>query len=265
MTTAVAKPRSRRLPNKQTHTVSRSLGVEPLEQPVARATKNPSRPTISLAQRRLEQGEPLVEPQGNLSPAYQQSKRLLDIVGAVCLLMVLGPVMLIVLLVLTVTTGGQPLFRQRRAGYLGRHFWLVKFRTMRLDADRIKEAIENEKDGPIFKNRRDPRITRFGRWLRKTSIDETPQLFSVLFGQMSLVGPRPLILSEVAQFEAWQRPRLAVKPGLTCFWQVSGRSEIGFEQWMRLDLRYLQCQSIWTDCKLLLLTPLSVVSGRGAY
>jgi lipopolysaccharide/colanic/teichoic acid biosynthesis glycosyltransferase len=110
-----------------------------------------------------------------------------------------------------------------------------KFRTMRLDADKVQHLVQNEKDGPIFKNRRDPRITRIGRFLRSTSIDETPQLISVLLGDMSLVGPRPPIAKEVAVYQPWQRQRLAVKPGLTCLWQVSGRSEIGFEQWVRMD------------------------------
>ena len=148
---------------------------------------------------------------------------------------------------------------------MGRPFWMVKFRTMALDADRRQHEVDNEHEGPIFKNRRDPRITAIGRWLRKTSLDETPQLLSVLFGQMSLVGPRPLPIDEVARFEPWHRGRLAVMPGLTCLWQISGRSEIGFEDWMHLDLWYVRNQSFWTDCKLLLLTPLSVISGRGAY
>ena len=142
---------------------------------------------------------------------------------------------------------------------------MLKFRTMAIDANRRQHEVANEKDGPIFKNRCDPRITRLGRILRKTSLDETPQLFHVLLGQMSLVGPRPLPVQETAQFQPWQRQRLAVKPGLTCLWQVSGRSEIGFEDWMRLDLGYLRKQSLWTDFELLLRTPASVLLGRGAY
>ena len=142
---------------------------------------------------------------------------------------------------------------------------MLKFRTMRPDADKLKHTVANEQDGPIFKNRRDPRITRLGRFLRKTSLDETVQLFHVLSGRMSLVGPRPLPVAEVAQLKAWHRRRLAAKPGLTCLWQISGRNEIGFEDWMRLDLRYVRHQSLWIDCKLLLYTPLSVLGGRGAY
>jgi len=223
------------------------------------------RPLPSLAQQRLAAGQPFVEPAGNLSLGYYQAKRLLDVVGALVLLVVLAPVMAAVFLILLVTTRGKPLYFQRRVGYLGRPFTMVKFRTMRPDADRIKHTVANEQAGPVFKNRRDPRVTRLGRILRKTSLDETPQLFQVLAGKMSLVGPRPLLASEVARFEPWQRRRLSVMPGLTCLWQVSGRSQVNFEQWMRMDLWYVKNQSLWTDLKLLLRTPWSVVTGRGAY
>jgi lipopolysaccharide/colanic/teichoic acid biosynthesis glycosyltransferase len=219
----------------------------------------------SLITRRIAAGQPFVEPQGNRSRGYLIAKRLFDIVGTLCLLLVLGPVMLVTFLALLITTRGKPLFWQNRTGYLGRPFRMYKFRTMRDDAASMQHEVENEKDGPIFKNRRDPRITRIGRLLRKTSIDETPQLFSILLGQMSLVGPRPLPVQEVAQFEQWHRSRLAVMPGLTCLWQVSGRSEIGFEDWMRMDIRYARAQNLKTDLRLLAKTPLSVISGRGAY
>ncbi len=202
---------------------------------------------------------------GNLSPAYQAAKRLLDVLGASGLLVVLGPLMLAVLLILLVTTRGKPLFWQRRAGYRGRPFWMLKFRTMVLNAAGRRHEVQNEQDGPIFKNRRDPRVTRIGRWLRKTSLDETPQLFNVLFGRMSLVGPRPLPLEEAARLDARQRRRMAVMPGLTCLWQISGRNTIGFQDWVRLDLWYVQNQGLWTDLKLLLYTPASVLSCRGAY
>jgi lipopolysaccharide/colanic/teichoic acid biosynthesis glycosyltransferase len=219
----------------------------------------------SLVRRHLESGVPLVRPAGNAQRHYQAVKRLVDIVGAAGLLVLLAPMMLAVFLVLCVTTRGRPLFWQRRAGYLGRPLTLVKFRTMRPGAATAQAAVTNEVGGPVFKNRRDPRVTRLGRFLRKTSLDETPQLFQVLLGQLSLVGPRPLDVDEVARFEAWQRRRLAVRPGLTCLWQVSGRSEVAFEDWMRMDLWYVRHQSLWTDCKLLLYTPGSVLTGRGAY
>ncbi len=224
-----------------------------------------SREPISLAARRLEAGRPLVSADGDLRLGYRAAKRLFDLLGTLGLLLVLGPIMLVVFLILLVTTRGKPFFCQRRSGYCGRPFPMLKFRTMAPDAARRQHEVRNEKDGPIFKNRRDPRITRIGGFLRRTSLDETPQLFNVLLGQMSLVGPRPLPVPEVAQFRAWHRRRLSVKPGLTCLWQISGRSEIGFEDWVRLDLWYVRNQGFWTDVKLLWQTPLSVIGGRGAY
>ncbi len=221
--------------------------------------------TISLALHRLRAGQPLVAPEGNLRIEYRAAKRLFDVIGSVALLILLSPLMLATWLVLLVTTRGKPLYWQRRLGYCGRPFTMPKFRTMTADADRRRHEVPNEKDGPIFKNRHDPRVTRIGRLLRKASLDETPQLFNVLWGQMSLVGPRPPVGEEVAQYQAWQRRRLAVKPGLTCLWQVSGRCEVGFEDWVRMDLWYLRNQCLWTDCKLLLRTPLNVLTGRGAY
>ena len=229
-----------------------------------RIREAPPRP-VRLADRR-PQSDPLpVTPGGNRSPGYRAAKRLLDVLGALGLLAVLGPVMLAVFLILLVTTRGRPLFWQRRAGYCGRPFLMFKFRTMVADAARRKHEVPNEQDGPIFKNRRDPRITRVGRLLRKTSLDETPQLFNVLLGRMSLVGPRPLPVEEVARLDVRQRRRLAVMPGLTCLWQISGRNNIGFEDWVRLDLWYVHNQGLRTDLKLLLYTPASVLSCRGAY
>ncbi|HZZ26588.1 MAG TPA: sugar transferase [Pirellulales bacterium] len=211
------------------------------------------------------QQTPYIWAEGNLSLEYLALKRVLDIVGSLLLLVLLSPILLTVLAVLVVTTRGKPLFRQRRVGHCGRHFWMYKFRTMRLDADKLQYLVRNEKDGPIFKNRCDPRVTRLGRWLRKTSIDEMPQLANVLLGHMSLVGPRPPVPKEVAKYKPWQRRRLAIKPGLTCLWQVSGRSDIGFEDWVRMDIWYLRHQSLWTDFKLLVRTPLKVITCKGAY
>ena len=222
-------------------------------------------PPESLIRRNLSAGLPLVAPEGNTSVAYQVAKRLLDIVGALVLILVLSPLLLTVLVVLSITTRGKPLFWQRRAGHLGKTFLMAKFRTMRLDADKVKHTVANESTGPVFKNRRDPRVTRLGRILRKTSLDETPQLFHVLLGQMSLVGPRPLDVREVARFDPWQIRRMAVKPGLTCLWQVSGRSDIGFEEWTRMDLWYVRNQSLLVDLELLWRTPLKVLGGKGAY
>jgi lipopolysaccharide/colanic/teichoic acid biosynthesis glycosyltransferase len=226
---------------------------------------NTIRTPVSLISRNLAAGLPVVAPAGNCSASYQFVKRTLDIVGSLVLILALSPLLLALLVILTITTRGKPLFWQRRAGHLGRTFWMAKFRTMRSDADTIKHTVANECAGPVFKNRRDPRVTRLGRILRKTSLDETPQLFHVLFGQMSLVGPRPLDVREVARFAPWQLRRLAVKPGLTCLWQVSGRSDIGFEEWSRMDLWYVRNQNLKTDLKLLLRTPTSVLGGKGAY
>lgn len=210
-------------------------------------------------------GELEIAPCGNRSRGYTLAKRTLDIVAGSVLLLLFSPVMLATLVVLTVTTRGKPLFRQQRVGRCGRTFTMLKFRTMHVDAALRQHAVVNEMDGPVFKNRRDPRITRLGRILRSTSIDELPQLLNVLAGQMSLVGPRPPILKEVLQYEPWQQRRLAVKPGLTCLWQVSGRNEIGFEDWVHMDLWYIDNQNLLVDFKLLLLTPVSVLSRRGAY
>ena len=219
----------------------------------------------SIALKNLEENRPIVAPGGNRSVGYQRIKRAMDIAGSLVLIVLFAPLMLAALIVLTITTKGRPLYSQVRVGYLGQRIRIWKFRTMCLDADKIQAKIENEKDGPIFKNRRDPRITKIGRWLRKTSIDEMPQLFSILIGDMALVGPRPPVIPEVAQYEPWQRQRLSVQPGLTCLWQVSGRSEIGFEQWVRMDLWYVRNQNLWTDLWLLFKTPLTVITGKGAY
>ncbi len=225
----------------------------------------PPERVISLVAQHLAAGCEIVAPQGNLSRGYRRVKRLLDLVGGLGLLVLLSPIMIATWLVLLMTTRGKPIFCQTRLGHCGRPFRMYKFRSMCLDAEWRQEEVANEQDGPIFKNHRDPRTTRIGRLLRVTSIDETPQLFNVLAGHMSLVGPRPPVAREVAQYRAWQRRRLAVKPGLTCIWQVSGRSEIGFEDWVRMDLRYVRTQSLATDLKLLARTPWSVLNRRGAY
>ena len=217
----------------------------------------------TAVERQIEFWEVLAD--GNRSRVYHITKRLLDIVGAGVGIVLLSPIMLVTFLVLLVTARGKPLFFQTRIGECGRKFTLFKFRTMVVGAHKIQQSVKNEQDGPIFKNRRDPRITRIGTILRKFSIDEMPQLFNVLRGDMSLVGPRPPVEPEVRKYESWQLRRLAVKPGLTCLWQVSGRCEIGFTQWVRMDLWYIDRQSLLLDLILLAKTPWSVVTGRGAY
>ena len=207
---------------------------------------------------------PLVSPAGNRSSAYLFVKRTFDFVGGLVLLTLLSPLLLATLLILTITTKGNPIFCQQRLGYCGRPFRMYKFRTMVLNALELQARVANEKQGPIFKNFADPRVTRIGRFLRSFSIDEMPQLVNVIFGQMSLVGPRPPLACEVAKYEPWQLQRLAVKPGLTCLWQVSGRSEVSFAQWVEMDLWYLENQGVATDLNLLLRTPWSVITRRGA-
>ncbi len=194
---------------------------------LVRKIRPANRPTISLAQQAIAAGRPFVSSGDAPRLGYRVTKRAIDLVGAVVLLAALSPLMAAIFLVLTVTTKGKPLFFQKRLGCQGRPFRMAKFRTMVADAETRQAAVRNEQAGPVFKNRRDPRVTRFGALLRSASLDELPQLVNVLFGQMSLVGPRPPIAHEVARYEPWQRRRLAVKPGLTCLWQISGRCEIG--------------------------------------
>lgn len=241
-----------------------TLPLPPLFDRDAQRTPKASQNHVSLTDLRLAIGLPIVPAEGNRSRVYRTAKRAFDILGALVLLGLFAPIMATAWLVLMLT-GGKPLFRQVRLGYRGLPFVMYKFRSMLPDADRRLREVQNEKDGPIFKNRRDPRITRVGRFLRATSIDELPQLFNVLLGHMSLVGPRPPLAREVAQYEPWQRRRLAVKPGLTCLWQVSGRSEIGFEDWVQMDLWYIQHQNFLVDFMLLVKTPWSVLTRRGAY
>ena len=212
----------------------------------------------------IEGQMPLLPRGGNLSLGYRVIKRLLDVVGALALLVLLGPFMLVIGLILLFTTGS-PIFRQTRVGLCGQRFQICKFRTMRRDAQDLQAAVVNEQSGPVFKNRRDPRVTWLGYWLRKFSFDETPQLFNVLLGEMSLVGPRPPIPREVAEYAPRDCLRLAVKPGLTCVWQVSGRCDVAFDEWMGLDEWYVRNQSLRTDIDLLLRTPWSVLTCRGAY
>ncbi len=193
-------------------------------------------------------------------------KRAIDVLVSSLFLLVHAPLLLVLAVVVRLTSRGPVLFRQTRVGLGGRHFTLYKFRTMVENAEQLKEHLHsrNEQDGPVFKIRNDPRITWVGRFLRKFSLDEFPQMWNVLKGDMSLVGPRPPLHAEVAQYAVWQRRRLDVTPGLTCFWQVRGRSKISFTQWMRLDLNYIAQRSPWCDAKLLMETVPALVTGKGA-
>ena len=194
-------------------------------------------------------------------------KRALDVVGSVFGLLTLSPLLLVVAVLIKHTSKGPVLFRQERYGLNKRTFYIYKFRTMVENAEAAQAALEhmNQNSGPVFKIFADPRITKLGALLRKTSIDELPQLFNVLKGEMSLVGPRPLNTRDVGRFsEAWLMRRFSVKPGLTCLWQVSGRSNVSFDRWIELDLHYIDHWSLLLDAKILALTFPAVIKGQGA-
>lgn len=193
-------------------------------------------------------------------------KRLLDIIISTIALIFFSPLMLVVSLLIRMTSKGTVFFKQTRCGLNGRKFILYKFRSMVADAEALKDNLSdhNEMDGPVFKIKHDPRITPIGYFMRKTSIDELPQFFNVLKGDMSIVGPRPPLVSEVEHYEIWQRRRLSLKPGITCIWQVSGRNRIGFEEWMKMDLDYIDQWSLTLDFKLMFRTFWVVLTGYGA-
>jgi exopolysaccharide biosynthesis polyprenyl glycosylphosphotransferase len=201
--------------------------------------------------------------------SYLVAKRAIDVAVSAALLVLLSPVFLLLALAVKLTSPDGPVFyRWRVVGVNRKPFTGYKFRTMVANAEQLKPALleQNEMQGPVFKLRGDPRITPLGRILRRYSLDELPQLWSVLRGDMSLVGPRPPFAEEASRFEFWQRRKLSVKPGITCLWQVNGRNEIqSFDQWARLDLEYIESASLWLDCKILLKTIPVVLRGRGAY
>jgi exopolysaccharide biosynthesis polyprenyl glycosylphosphotransferase len=192
-------------------------------------------------------------------------KRLIDIVISGCALVVLFPFLLAVAVLVRATSSGPSVFRQQRCGLNGRRFVLYKFRSMVADAEAKRKELEhlNEKK-TIFKIANDPRLTPIGRWLRKYSIDEFPQLWNVLKGDMSLVGPRPPIAEEVSQYERWQRRRLRMRPGLSNLWAIEGRDALDFETMMKMDLQYIDNWSLLLDLKIILLTIPRVLSGKGA-
>lgn len=194
-------------------------------------------------------------------------KRLLDIGGALVALLLFSPLLIAAAVAVAVTSPGPVLFKQIRIGRNGEPFTFFKFRSMYQDAEERLGALRavNEKLGPIFKIRHDPRMTRVGRVMRRCSVDELPQLLHVLRGQMSLVGPRPPLPIEVAQYDDRAWGRLRAKPGITCIWQVSGRSDLDFDTWVSMDLEYIENWSLGLDSKLLLATVPAVLSGRGAY
>jgi len=192
-------------------------------------------------------------------------KEMLDRISALFGIIAITPLLAITSLIIKLDSPGPVLFKQPRTGKNGRPFLLWKFRTMTVDAEKRKEELQslNEMSGPVFKIKNDPRVTRVGRFLRKYSIDELPQLFNILMGEMSLVGPRPPLPSEVEKFEPWQRRKLSVKPGLTCLWQTNGRNNVDFDEWMKLDLKYIDNWSLWEDAKIIVRTIPTVLKGSG--
>jgi lipopolysaccharide/colanic/teichoic acid biosynthesis glycosyltransferase len=196
------------------------------------------------------------------------AKRVLDIAGSACALLVLSPLLLLILVAIRCEDGRPAFFVQTRVGRLGRLFRMYKFRSMHHDAERrLQEVLGlNQHGGGVtFKVRDDPRITRVGKWLRRFSLDELPQFFNVLVGDMSLVGPRPPVPREVALYSLADRRRLAARPGITCIWQVSGRAGIDFTGQVKLDVQYIETQSLWRDIRILAKTVPAVASGSGAY
>lgn len=193
-------------------------------------------------------------------------KSLIDRISALVGIIIVSPIFLLVSVLIKVTSEGPVFFKQKRVGLNGKRFYMYKFRTMVKDAEKMKKLLEdkNEMDGPVFKMKDDPRMISAGRILRKFSLDELPQLFNVLLGDMSLVGPRPPLPEEVSQYELWQRRRLSVKPGITCLWQVNGRNNIDFQNWMKLDLEYIDNWSLWLDIKILAKTLPAVILAKGA-
>lgn len=204
------------------------------------------------------------------------TKRIMDVVGASIITLMLSPMLAVVAACVKFTDGGPILFWQRRVGIHGREFWFPKFRSMMVNADRLVKMLttrnqhaqpegETNKQDVTFKMKDDPRITWIGKIIRKLSIDEMPQLWCVLKGDMSLVGPRPPLPREVARYTPSDRRRLAITPGLTCIWQVSGRGDIPFPQQVEMDVKYIESQSLWLDIKLMFLTIPAVLFGKGAY
>lgn len=205
--------------------------------------------------------------QTNNSIFYIVSKRIIDIIGSLAGLIFLSPLFLIVAILIKLEDPkGKVFFSQERNGKYPATFKMYKFRSMVHNAEELLEKLkdQNEQTGPVFKMKEDPRITRVGKFIRKTSIDELPQLFNVLMGDMSLVGPRPPIPREVEQYTTYQMQRLGVKPGLTCLWQVGGRNSVDFDGWVELDIEYIQKRSLWLDIKLIIKTVFVLFGDRNA-
>ena len=210
-----------------------------------------------MQQLEFSRDEVLFEKQSeHVKVGYYFLKRTIDVICSSAGLLVLSPIFLLVAVLIKLESKGKCIFAQERIGINGKKFKMYKFRSMVANAEELKDKLDdkNEMSGPMFKIKEDPRVTKIGKFIRKTSIDELPQLINVLKGEMSLVGPRPSLPKEVMKFENWMMARLQVKPGLTCYWQVSGRSDIGFEDWMKLDVKYVRERNTSVDIKLVFRT-----------
>ena len=219
-----------------------------------------------MGSNRLENTTSVTVVKPNRNPLYRLFKRAFDIMSSAVGLIVLAPIFLTVAIAIKIDDPGPAFFIQERDGLNGKIFRMFKFRSMCKDAPKLRKAMEskNELDGPAFKIANDPRVTKVGRFIRRTSIDELPQLVNVLLGSMSVVGPRPLPTYETAPLNDYQRQRLLVKPGLICYWQIRGRNGIPFDQWMEMDFDYINHASVRTDLKILLEAVPAVIKGEGA-
>ena len=199
--------------------------------------------------------------------SYWKKKRAFDLIAVTLLLIpLILPMLLMALIIFIDDPHGSPFYKQIRIGRHGKPFYMYKFRSMYVDADKRKAELmdQNEMDGPVFKMKNDPRITRVGKFIRKLSIDELPQFFNVIIGNMSLVGPRPPLPNEVEQYTDYDRLRLIVTPGITCTWQISpNRNDIPFDKWLEMDLEYIETRTTWKDIKIILKTPFAMIHATG--
>ena len=214
----------------------------------------------------LNKSEIIITSQDLHKPIYEFLKRILDVICSVVALIVLSPVFLVTALAVR-SDGGPAFYKQTRVGKNNTHFEMYKFRSMCKNAENLQDDLMkyNEMDGPVFKIKGDPRITKVGKFIRKYSIDELPQLLNIVKGDMSIVGPRPPLVREVEQYNSYQMQRLRVTPGLTCFWQAYGRSDLSFDDWMDMDMKYIKRRNIFLDIKLIVKTVFAVIFKRGAY
>ncbi|WP_349516866.1 sugar transferase [Leuconostoc mesenteroides] len=193
---------------------------------------------------------------------YLLMKKIIDYIGSGLGILLLTPVLVLIAIIIKFEDGGPVIFRQERIGYNGKKFYIFKFRSMRVDAEKLKKELldQNEVEGAMFKMKDDPRVTNFGKFLRKHSLDELPQFFNVILGDMSLVGPRPPLIDEVENYTEYDKQRLLVRPGLSGLWQISGRNNLSFDDMVQLDLQYIETRNIWLDMKIIFKTVWNMIS-----